>query len=456
MARDFTPKEYQDIAIAFMRETPRCALFAGMGLGKTVSALTLAELLFFTGTTSPVLVLGPLRVARDTWPTEVRKWNHLRHMHIAPVVGDKTARLAALHQRAEIFTVNYENLPWLLEALGNRPWPFRTVIADESSKLKGFRVKQGGKRAHALSNIVYQTDRWINLTGTPAANGLKDLWGQFWFLDQGKRLGRTHEAFMTRWFTMGYDRVMKPTQSASREIYAAIDDITLAIRPEDWFDLEKPIENQVRVTLPPAARKLYKQFEKDMFVTLACGTEVEAFNAAALTNKCRQLANGAIYTEEGKWSAVHDEKLDALDSVIEEAGGAPVMVAYDFRTDLARILQRFKDAVDISTPKGYKQFINGEKQIGVAHPASMGHGIDGLQEVCNRLVYFGHDWNLETRQQILERIGPTRQKQSGFDRPVWVTSIVAEDTLDDVVLERHVSKRETQDLLMEAMSKRGI
>lgn len=454
-AREFKPHEYQQIAIDFMLATPRCALFAGMGLGKTVSGLTIAELMHFVGQTDPVLVLGPKRVAQNTWPTEGKKWTHLEHMHIAPIMGDARARRNVLYQRAEVFTINYENIPWLMETLDGRPWPFKTVIADESTRLKGFRLTQGGKRAKALSMIVRHTERWINLTGTPASNGLKDLWGQFWFLDQGKRLGRTFTAFIERWFEVGYSKVPKPRSFAEKQIYEAIDDITLAIRPEDWFDLEKPIENIVRVQLPAKVRAQYKQLERDMFTQLACGTEVEVFNAAALTNKCRQFANGAAYTEAPSWVPIHDEKLDALESIVEEAGGAQLLVAYEFQSDKARILDRFRNAVDISTPAGFRQFLSGERQIGVAHPKSMGHGIDGLQEVCNRLVYFGHGWDLELRLQMLERIGPTRQKQSGFNRPVWVTSIVCDDTLDDTVLERHKSKLSVQDALMAAMAARG-
>lgn len=455
-SRTFTAHEYQKLAIEFMLETPRCALWAGMGLGKTVSSMTVAEILMFTGLTDPILVLGPMRVARDTWPGEIAKWEHLRHIHITPMVGARQAREAALKQRADIFSINYDNLPWLVEAFKGRAWPFQIVFADESTRLKGYRTRQGGKRTAALAEVARHTERWVNLTGTPSPNGLKDLWGQYWFLDHGERLGRTYTAFMERWFyTDLYTRQVKPHRHAEPEIHGRIADITLSIRPEDWFDLEKPIENIVRVALPPEARARYRQLERDMFTTLACGTELEVFNAAALTNKCRQFANGAAYTEHPKWIAVHDEKLDALESIAEEAGGAQLLVAYEFQSDRDRILQRFKSAADISTQKGYKRFIDGDVQLGVTHPKSMGHGIDGLQEVCNRAVYFGTGWDLELHQQILERIGPVRQKQSGFDRPVWVTSIVADDTLDDSILERHKSKREVQDLLLEAMTRRN-
>lgn len=438
-----------------MVEHSRCSLMAGMGMGKTVSGLTLAELLFFTGLSDPLLVLAPKRVARDTWPGEGRKWNHLTHLHISPIVGSAAVRQNVLRQRAEIFTINYENIPWLMDVLGDRPWPFRNVIADESTRLKGFRMQQGGKRAHALSMIVPQTDRWINLTGTPAANGLKDLWGQYWFLDRGQRLGRTYTAFQERWFTVGYDGVMKPTLSADREIHAAIADITLALNPKDWFDLREPIVNTVTVELPAKLRSQYKALENDMFVKLTCGTEVEVFNAAALSNKCRQFASGFVFTEHPQWTAVHQEKLDALESIVEEAGGDPLLVAYEFVPEKHMILGRFKNAVDIATPDGFRKFMRGEAAIGVAHPKSMGHGIDGMQDVCHHGVYYGQGWDLELRQQIIERIGPVRQAQSGHDRPVWITSIVAGGTLDEDVMERHKSKREVQDLLLEAMSRRG-
>jgi hypothetical protein len=471
--RVYTAHEYQQIAVDFMLEHKRCALFAGMGLGKTVSALTVAEILLFCGWDDPILVLGPLRVARDTWPKEMRKWEHLKDLSIVPIVGEPRQRRAALFQPAHIHTINYEQLPWLIESLDGQPWPFKMVIADESTRLKGYRGKaevtkggrewirsngSGGTRTLALSKVARQTERWIDLTGTPAPNGLKDLWGQFWFLDFGKRLGYTYTGFSQRWFeTCPYTRRVKARPNAEREIYAAIDDITLAIRSEDWFDLEKPIEKNIRVQMTPTLRAQYRQLEVDMFTKLACGAEVEAFNAAALTNKCLQFGNGAVYTNKQctEWASVHDLKIDALHSVAEEAGGAQLLVAYEFVSDKERILKAFgKRAVDISKPAGYKAFMSGDAQLGVAHPKSMGHGIDGLQDVCNIGVYFGHGWDLELRQQILERIGPVRQMQSGFKRNVFIYSIVTDDTLDDSVLERHASKREVQELLLEAMSKK--
>lgn len=453
MARNYVPRRYQQLAGDFLLSTPRCALFAGMGLGKTVSSLTAVDALILTGTSDPFLVIAPLRVARDTWADEAKKWEHTKYLEVVPILGDPAQRRRVLRRPAHVYTINYENLPWLIEHFEGKPWPFRNVIADESTRLKGFRLQQGGIRTRALARVAPDTDRWINLTGTPSPNGLKDLWGQFWYLDFGARLGRSFNAFTERWFRAEYNGYgVKPLPNAEREIYERIDDITIAIRPEDWFDLKKPIVNTVRVQMPHAARKAYKELEREMFTQLTCGTEVEVFNAAALTNKCRQFANGAAYTTHPQWTTIHNAKLEALESIVEEAGGAQILVAYEFISDRERILRHFKNAADISKPQGLADFRAGRIQLGIAHPKSMGHGIDGLQDVCNMLVYFGHGWDLELRQQILERVGPVRQFQSGHNRPVWVWNIVTDETIDDTVLERHETKREVQDLLLEAMA----
>jgi len=229
--------------------------------------------------------------------------------------------------------------------------------------------------------------------------------------------------------------------------------VTLTIDAKDYFKLDEPIVTSVRVQLPKAARALYKKLEKEMFLELLTG-DVTAMNAAALTNKCLQLANGAVYTTRPAWESVHDEKLQALASIQAESGGMPLLVAYQFRSDAARILKAFPNAVDISTPGGLKQFMTGRVPMGIAHPKSMGHGIDGLQKVTNILVRFGHDWNLGDYLQMRERIGPMRQRQAGLERPVYEYDIVADGTLDDTVIDARRSKIRVQDALLEAM-KRG-
>ena len=247
---------------------------------------------------------------------------------------------------------------------------------------------------------------------------------------------------------------MEPMSHADKEIHAALADICLTVDPKDYFDLKDPIVTQIKVKLPEAARVIYKKLEKELFAKLETGENVEVFNAAALTNKCLQLANGAVYTTYPEWAGVHDAKIEALESIVAESGGVPLLVAYSFKSDCARIKRAFPKAVELSTDDGMRAFRSGNAPIGLAHPKSMGHGIDGLQSVCNILVRFGHDWNLGERMQMLERIGPMRQLQSGYSRPVWVYDIVAADTLDETVLESHVSKLTTQDALLEAMKRR--
>lgn len=460
--REYVPRAYAPSAIEFMLEHQRCSLFAGMGMGKTSMVYTMLDQLYLLGMESrPTLVLGPKRVAADTWPEEVMKWKHLRDLDVVNIGGTVAQRKRALLSDAAVYTTNYEQLPWLIEHMDGK-FPWGVVVADESTRLKSFRLQQGGKRAAALAKIAHtQVNRWINLTGTPAPNGLIDLWGQMWFLDQGHRLGRTFGAFKDRWFYRQpsggqYAGPLKPHKHAEAQIHAAIRDICLTLDPADWFDIEKPIVTTVKVSLPPDVYKMYKQLEREMFVKLSDDAHVEAFNAAALTNKCLQLANGAVYTDDkGSWSPVHDAKLDALESIVEEANGMPVLVAYNFISDKERIMKKFPKAVLLSDKIGMRKFKAGEAPIGLAHPKSMGHGIDGLQTVTNILVRYGHDWNLEERMQMLERIGPVRQKQAGLDRPVMVYDIVASATIDNEVIARHETKREVQDLLLEAMKRSG-
>lgn len=437
-------------------DVDRGALFCPMGSGKTSATFTALDTLFMAGEDHPVLVLAPLRVARDTWPSEATKWNHLRHVSVMPITGSESERRAALKYDASVYTTNYENLEWLVNFYGER-WPFRTVIADELSKLKSFRLRQGGKRAAALGKVAHtKVKRFIGLTGTPASNGLQDLWGQVWFLDGGQRLGRTYSAFTQRWFQASRDGFgVKVLPHAQAEIQEKLRDICLTVDLADYVQIDKPIVNNIYVDLPPQATRLYRDMEKEMFMQLE-GHDVEAFNAAARTIKCLQLANGAAYVDDaGNWKTVHDEKIDALDEIVEEAAGAPVLVAYHFKSDLARLQKAFPDGLNIATPDGLARAKKGEGRVWFGHPASIGHGVDGLQEHCNTLVYFGHWWNLEERAQILERVGPTRQMQAGKKRPVFVHNIIARKTVDELVIERVDSKREVQEILLEAMKRRG-
>lgn len=456
MTQDFTPRPYQTMIRDHILDVPRCAIWAGMGMGKTTSTLNaISDLgLVQDGIT---LVLAPKRVALSTWPDESAKWTHLSCMGVVPVLGTEAERTRAARIDAPVHTCNYENLEWLVEHWGAR-WPYKTVVADESTKLKGFRLRQGGRRARALGKVAHtKATRFIELTGTPSPNGLGDLWGQAWFLDQGVRLGRTFDSFRTRWFRPapnGFGSVALP--HAQAEIQDLLRDLCLTVDAKDWFDLRDPIVNNIYVDLPIKARKLYQDMERQMFMQLD-EHEVEAFGAAARTIKCLQIANGAAYVGDSnlQWKELHDAKLQALESVVEESAGMPVLVAYHFQSDLARLQKAFPAGRQLDAdPATIKAWNAGRIPILFAHPASAGHGLN-LQDGGNILVYFGHWWNLEERMQILERIGPTRQMQAGHDRPVWVHNIIARDTVDELVIERVNSKREVQDILLAAMKTKG-
>ena len=469
--KEWSPRGYQPPVIEHILSTPRCAVWAGMGLGKTVATLTALDALFLAGEDRPALVLAPLRVARSTWPDEARKWKHLRHISVSAVIGTEEERRRALRLDAAVYATNYEQLPWLVEYFG-KSWPFKTVVADESTKLKSFRIggakpkkngeprrsAYGSQRATALARLTHtHITRFIELTGTPAPNGLKDLWGQMWFVDAGQRLGRTYDAFRQRWFQQSFDgHGLTPLPHAQGEIQNLLRDVCITIDPADWFDLKAPIVHDMMIELPGKARKAYREMERQMFTEIA-GMGVEAVNAAARTAKCLQLAAGNVWTDaqSDAWEPVHDEKLNALEEIVEEAGGAPLLVAYQWVPSLRRILKRFPEARQLDQdPRTIDDWNAGRIPMLVAHPQSCGHGLN-LQDGGNTLVYFDHWWNLEERQQILERIGPVRQLQAGHDRPVYVHNILAHDTIDELVLERVQTKREVQDILLDAMKRRG-
>jgi SNF2 family DNA or RNA helicase len=452
-------RPYQKLIIDHILDKERCNAFVPMGLGKTISTLKAIEATALVEE-GPTLVLAPLRVAQSTWPDEVKKWN--LDLPVTAVVGTAEQRALALREDSAIFTINYENLPWLIDwfKYNPRPWPFKTIVADEVTKLKGFRTRQGTKRAKSLAEVAHKkVERWIGLTGTPAPNGLKDLWGPMWFVDGGQRLGKSFSAFSQRWFRKSYDGFgLEPLESSQKEIQALISDVCLSLDAKDYFNLSEPIVNKITVEMPHKARQQYRDMEKKMFLELEGHlgpTEVEALNAASKTQKCLQLANGAIYTDESKnWTEVHDAKIQALDDIIEEAGGNPVLVAYHFKHDLARLKSAFPRGVVLdANPETIRLWNKGSIPVLFAHPASAGHGLN-LQDGGNIIVFFSVNWNLEEHQQIIERLGPTRQMQAGHDRPVFIHYILANDTVDFDVLERLESKRSVQDILMQAMKRR--
>ena len=488
----YIPKVYQPPGTEHLLEHKRCALWAGMGTGKTSMALTALDALYTCGETHPTLVLGPLRVARNVWSTEVAKWEHLGDLEVTPIIGTVKERLAAMRRDTPVYTTNYENLEWLITHWGDR-WPYSTVLADESTHLKSLRLSvqeeqtrtakkrdgsagrtytvkehirgQGGKRSKALGLIAHtHIDRFWEFTGTPSPNGLVDLWGQAWFLDAGKRLGRTFDAFKTRWFQASRDGYgSEPLPFAMDQIKAALADICLTIEGKDYFDLKTPAMNNVYVDLPPKVRKQYQAMETEMFLQLDTHS-AEVFAAAARTQKLLQIANGAVYVDPNAdddsdprakvWKEVHTEKLQALDSLISELNGFPLLVVYEFRSDLARLLKAFPQGRHLKTQQDEDDFKSGKLPILFLHGKSGGHGIDGFQFVCSEICFFGLNWSLELYQQVIERIGPMRQFQAGFDRHITIHRIVARGTVDEDVIERVESKRSVQAVLLDAMKRR--
>ena len=483
----FTPRPWQIPMHHHIMQVDRNCLFAGMGLGKTTSAANAIHSLHLLGDlTRPVLVLAPKRVAVSTWPDEIAKWDHLGHLDVTPIVGDAKTRKAVLSAAVKkgntsIFTMNYENLTWLEQTISEEgfAWPFEMVIADESTRLKNLRISnqvskkgkeftrgQGGSiRARSIARVAHKhVNRWCNMTGTPSPNGLKDLWGQLWLVDGGQRLGRTYTAFEQRWFKTSYDGYgVEPLPFAQEQIQDAIRDVCLSLNIRGYVDIAEPIMNTVYVDLPVKARQIYNKMEKEMFAVIG-GHEVEAFNKAGKTCKCLQLASGAVYVDPDvesdesprskAWVEIHDAKIQALESLLVEAAGAPVLVAYHFKSDLARLRKAFpKGRYLDDDPKTQREWNAGKIPLLFAHPESAGHGLN-LQVGGNILVFFSHWWKLEAYQQIIERIGPTRQMQAGLDRPVFIHHIVARDTVDEDVVANRNSKKEVQEILMEAMKRR--
>ena len=465
----FKPLPHQPGAIKHIIDQKFCALWARCGLGKTPMVLMALEQIALTEEVYPILVLGPLRVARKVWDEEVKKWEELSHLKVSKIIGTQDERLAGLKAKADIYCLNYENLPWLVAQLG-KDWPFKTVIADESTKLKSFRgslqksklgkvfVRSGGgSRASALAKVRPLIKRMVQLTGTPSPNGLKDLWGQIWFLDYGKRLGANYGDFESRWFEVsgnasGFGGTLIPRAGSDDEIHALISDICYPIDAADWFDLEKPVVHTIMVDLPKPAMIKYQEMQNKFFTEIA-GNQIEAVSTASKSMKCLQLANGAAYIDDtaSTWSVLHDEKLQALESIIEESGGAPIIVAYNFKSDLARLQAWFPKGRLLKTVKDEDDFKAGKIELLFAHPESCGHGIDGFQKVCNIIVFFGLNWNLESHDQIIERIGPVRQMQAGMNRSMFVYYIAARSTIDQLVLERLKTKRSVQDILQDAI-----
>jgi SNF2 family DNA or RNA helicase len=446
----YEPHNYQTYAIDYIETHPVSAVLLDMGLGKTSITLTaLNDLLFDSFEAHRVLVIAPLRVARDTWPAEADKWDHLRSLICSVAVGNEAERKAALQKPADIYIINRENVQWLIESSGV-PFDYDTVVVDELSSFKSHQAK----RFRALVKVRPRVRRIVGLTGTPSSNGLMDLWAEFRLLDMGQRLGRFIGQYRTNYFMPDKRNGQiiysyKPLPGAEDTIYRKISDITISMKSTDHLKMPKLISTECEVRLSDEEQKRYDNLKEDLVLQLPDG-DITAANAASLSGKLCQMANGAVYSDTGDVIHIHDRKLDALEDLIEAANGRPVLVAYWFKHDLARISERLhKLHIPFScldTSDSIRRWNNGELPVALVHPASAGHGLN-LQSGGSTLIWFGLTWSLELYQQTNARLW--RQGQTADT--VVIQHIITKGTIDGRILKALSKKDSTQAALINAV-----
>ncbi len=433
----YTPHDYQQYATDFIIEKPISAIFLDMGLGKTVISLSAVfELMLDYFEVSKVLVISPLRVARSTWPSEINKWDHLKLLSYSVIVGSKKERVAALNEKSHIYIINRENVDWLINKSGYK-FDFDMVVIDELSSFKSY----SSKRFKSMIKVRPLIKRIVGLTGTPSSNGLMDLWAQFRILDFGERLERFITHFRNKYFLPDKRNGMqifsyKPRDGAKEEIYEKISDITISMTSSDYLDLPKCLYNEVKVELDEKEKLTYKKFKDEMVADFE-GKEIDAVNAAALSNKLLQMASGSIYDEDKNFYEIHNKKLDALEDLIEGANGNPVLIAYWYKSDKIRISNRFK-VREIKTDKDIADWNDGKIPIALIHPASAGHGLN-LQDGGSTFIWFSLTWSLELYQQANKRLYRQGQKNT-----VIIHHIVASGTIDERVMKALSLKDKTQ------------
>lgn len=437
---------YQERGVEFVLSKRRCALFLDMGLGKTATTLTALSDLFDSFAIDRVLIIAPLRVANTVWKQEAARWEHLRHLNVTVATGTEKQRNAALMSGAEIVTINRENVPWLVERYSDR-WPFDAVVIDESSSFKS----SASKRFKALRKVLGKTHYMVLLTGTPSPNGLLDLWAQFYLIDGGMALGRTMTMYKQRFFEsdyMGYK--FTPAEGSDAKIQSLIAPMSLSMSAADYLELPERIDIVERVDLPAKVMAAYDDFERECLLELDDGNEIEALNAAVLAGKLLQFASGALYTDKLKsWTELHTAKLDALAELLEDCT-EPVLVAYNFESDLERLTARFPQAVVLdASAETIERWNNGEIPLLLAHPQSAGHGLN-LQRGGCLAVWFSLCWSLEYYQQFNARL-----HRQGQDKPVRIVHFVAQGTIDERVLRVLSDKASTQANLLESIKHRS-
>jgi len=421
-----------------------------MGLGKTSITLTaLNNLLFDSFEVCRILVIAPLRVARNTWGAEIEKWDHLNGLQYSVAVGTENERLSALKKQADIYLINRENVQWLISESGI-PFDFDMVVVDELSSFKNHQTK----RFKALMKVRPKVKRIVGLTGTPSSNGLMDLWAEFRLLDMGERLGRFIGQYRTSYFRPDKQNGQvvfsyKPLPGAEKQIYSRISDITISMKSTDHLRMPELINSRYTVYLSERENSRYAELKEELVLQLPDG-EVTAANAASLSGKLSQMANGAVYTDAGETVAVHERKLDALEDIIEAANEKPVLVAYWFRHDLERITERLQKLkipyARLDTDGSIRKWNAGEIPVALIHPASAGHGLN-LQSGGNTLVWFGLTWSLELYQQTVARLW----RQGQASETVVVQHIITKGTIDERIMKALSEKDTTQAALINAV-----
>lgn len=441
----FTPHDYQTKAIQRIEDQTHCGLFLEMGLGKTVITLTAIQDLINDFAVRKVLVIAPKRVAEDTWSREHQKWDHLQDLRISKVLGEAKQRAAALRTDADIYVMGRDNTVWLVE---NGYFDFDMVVIDELSSFKSPQAK----RFRSLRKVISKAQRVVGLTGTPSPNGLMDLWAEMYLLDRGERLGKTIGMYREAFFRPGrsngyvvYDYI--PLRGAQDEIQRRISDICISMTAEDYLQLPERIDNVIPVQLSPEEQTVYRKMEKEQLLQLKDDETVVALNAAAVMNKLLQIANGAVYTAEGTVARIHQQKLDALDEIIDTTDG-PVLVFYSYKHDLEAIRERFPEARMLETAKDISDWNAGKVRILLAHPASVGYGLN-LQDGGHVIVWYGLTWSLELYQQANARLHRQGQKM-----PVIIHHLIAEKTVDEQVMKALKAKDTSQTALMRALKER--
>lgn len=439
----YNPYDYQKYAIDFIVDNKVCALLIDMGMGKSSVTLSAIDILIKNNKVKKVLVIAPIRVAKTTWPDEIRKWDHLSNLTFSVAVGTEKERKDALRKKADIYIINRENVEWLVNKSGFR-FDFDMLVIDELSSFKSW----SAKRFKSLLRVRPLVNRVVGLTGTPSSNGLMDLWAEYRILDLGQRLGRYITHYREEYFlpdkrnaNVIFSWKLKPF--AEDLIYERITDITISMKAIDYLKMPELIINEVKVDLDEQDKKVYKALKDDMLVDLK-GAEIDAVNAAVLSNKLLQMSNGAIYDEDRNVVVVHDKKLDALEDLIEQANGKNVLVAYWFKHDLERIKSRL-NCREILKDSDIRDWNNGLIQVGLIHPASAGHGLN-LQTGGSILIWFGLTWSLELYEQTNARLWRQGQKQN-----VVIHHIITKNTIDEDVMDALKRKEHTQNALIEAV-----